>query len=180
MGWLKKKLTFMVSPIFTSAVCIPVKTRFHHYSKTVMVRGHYGPMTCGRYDRIPTCSSPMWMKLVLLFICGYALILAVACLSLNIFGASVLAFNSTHKHGSVYGSPEYLFLTVMSKWTSINRLTVITNGWLFCCVSIVTLTIPLAAVRLFFWPGSNTTSIPCAGVLSGFRTSAWDSKRMMY
>lgn len=34
----------MVSPIFTSDVCIPVKTRSHHYSKTVMTHGRYGLM----------------------------------------------------------------------------------------------------------------------------------------
>lgn len=77
---------------------------------------------------------------------------------------------------TVIRSVVILYVILTSKWKSTVRLTVITSCCPFCIVSIVTLTIPLATVRLFTWPGSNTTSIPDAGVLSGFRTSAWDMR----
>lgn len=66
-----------------------------------------------------------------------------------------------------------LYVILASKWKPTVRLTVITSCCPFWTVSTETLTIPLATVRPFTWPGLNTTSIPDAGVLSGFRTSAW-------
>lgn len=93
MRRLKKKLNVMESPIFTSEVCIPVKTRSLGQCKTIMTRMVSGIVGS---NITPTFSSPMWMKLLFLFMCGNAVIVADACLPREILVTLVLAFRSIH------------------------------------------------------------------------------------